>query len=159
MNAKFWAKVNKETPSGCWEWTAAKFWHGYGCFGVRQADGKYKTKYAHRISWEEANGPIENDLFVLHKCDNRSCVNPEHLFLGTQLDNMRDCSRKGRKIGQILLGEANASASLNDAKVKIIRYVGSKLSQQRLAKEFGVSQTNIGHILRGSTWKHVKVVS
>ncbi len=89
MNAnKFWAKVQKS--DGCWVWQ--------GCivrrYGVLGHDGKQVK--AHRVAWGLTNGPIPNGLSVLHKCDNPPCVRPDHLFLGTQLDNMRDCSAKGR---------------------------------------------------------------
>ena len=154
MNKRFWSKVDKTEQ--CWEWTAAKFWHGYGCFGVK-VGGKFKTSYAHRVAFEEANGPIPSGLFVLHKCDNRACVRPDHLFLGTQLDNMRDCAQKGRKPGKRLFGEQNYAAKLTDAKVKIIKYVGAGLPQQKLAYVFGVSQTMIGSILRGKSWAHITV--
>lgn len=156
LGNRFWSKVEK--TKGCWNWSAATFHHGYGCFGVKVADGKYKTRYAHRLAYEELVGPIVDGLFVLHKCDNRRCVNPEHLFLGTQVDNMRDCSAKGRKPGKRLFGEENYAAKLSDAKIKIIRYVGKSLSQQRLGDVFGVSQTMIGCVLRGKSWPHVKVV-
>ena len=86
----FWDKVDK-SDNGCWLWIAAKNEHGYGCFRYRNV--LYK---AHRVAWEQVNGTIQNDKFVLHRCDNPSCVNPLHLFLGTQLDNMRDMLNKGR---------------------------------------------------------------
>lgn len=83
---RFWSKVH--ITDGCWLWTGA-LRNGYGRFGSRP------FKYAHRVSWELANGPT-GDLKVLHRCDNPRCVRPDHLFLGTQLDNMRDRSAKGR---------------------------------------------------------------
>lgn len=155
MVNRFWSKVKQ--GDGCWEWQASKFHHGYGCFGVRNEDGTYRTSYAHRVSWEMANGPIPDGMFVLHKCDNRACVRPDHLWLGTQTDNMRDCSDKGRKPGIPKFGASNPGAKLTDAHVKIIRYVGNRLSQQRLADEFGVSQTLIGCVLRRKIWPHVEI--
>lgn len=88
---RFFSKVNK--TDNCWEWTASLIGCGYGNF-------KYKGKRyaAHRFSWELVNGKIPDGLLVCHKCDNRKCVNPEHLFLGTQKDNMQDCLRKGRLV-------------------------------------------------------------
>jgi len=154
---RFWAKVDKS--SDCWNWTAAKFWHGYGCFGVKQTGGKYKTSYAHRVAWELVHGDIAEGMFVLHKCDNRACVNPSHLFLGTQKDNMADCSMKGRSRTKPRYGSENPYAKLTEAHVKIIRYIGNRLSQQHLADALGVTQSNVGHVLRGNTWKHVRIAA
>jgi len=89
LRDRFWKKV-KKIKNGCWEWVGATTC-GYGRIGVCG-----KTVIAHRLSWVWANGKIPKGLCVLHKCDNRPCVNPKHLFLGTKKDNTRDCIRKGR---------------------------------------------------------------
>lgn len=86
---RFWTKVDK-TPT-CWLWTAKLNGTGYGSIGV-----KGKKYLAHRLSYEIANGPFDKALFVLHRCDVRNCVRPDHLWLGTQSDNMLDCQAKGR---------------------------------------------------------------
>lgn len=88
---RFWSKVNKKTNSGCWEWTARKNDDGYGTIKINN-----KQCYSHRFSWQLFNGFILKGLFVLHKCDNPSCVNPDHLFLGTKKDNAKDRDNKGR---------------------------------------------------------------
>jgi len=96
LRDRFWSKVNKKASNGCWEWTGSLSTSGYSRIW---ACGKLVA--AHRLSWVWANGKIPARLFVLHKCDNRSCVNPDHLFLGTQKENVQDCIRKGRFVGNV----------------------------------------------------------
>lgn len=96
---RFWAKVDKS--GDCWNWTAARYHvNGYGCFGLNG-----KIQGAHRVAWQFIRGPIPRGMWVLHRCDNRLCVRPEHLFLGTHQDNMNDMWRKGR--GSPALGKRN----------------------------------------------------
>jgi hypothetical protein len=92
---RFWGKVKKS--DGCWEWQAYRDEDGYGSVG---SFGNADRMSTHRYSWVLHNGPIPADLFVLHRCDNPPCVRPDHLFLGTVLDNNRDAIAKGRSYWQ-----------------------------------------------------------
>lgn len=145
MAQRFWSKVDKS--GDCWAWTAAKLNNGYGQFKVRS----YKVVTAHRLSYEMANGPINDGLFVCHTCDNPSCVNPDHLFLGTPKDNAQDMVSKGRgKAGGPFIGSANGNATLNETAVEEIRSL--PLSYRALAKQFGVSKSQIARIKTGFAW-------
>jgi hypothetical protein len=88
---RFWAKARKGNPDECWEWTANLNEHGYGRFMLNKI-----VRLAHRVSFTLVAGEIPNDMQCCHRCDNPKCVNPEHLFLGTHTENMRDCSKKNR---------------------------------------------------------------
>ena len=140
---RFWAKVDKDPrPTGCWEWTASTV-NGYGKVG-----GSAGQSRAHRTSWKMANGPIPEGALVLHRCDNRRCVNPDHLFLGTHADNMADASRKGR----IARGTAVRS-KLRERDVLSIRARWSQgETQVALAAEFGVNQGTISNTVTGRSW-------
>lgn len=129
-------------PSGCWICGLAKNDGGYSYIGI---NGRYIG--AHRIAYELFIGPIPKDMFVLHKCDVRSCVNPGHLFVGTHIDNMNDGVRKRR----FVCGENNNMAKLTNKQVIEIRaYLKKGVLQKELAKMYGVSKTSICNI---NTWK------
>lgn len=92
---RFWSKVQQ--GEGCWLWTSNVLKNGYGQFWMGAG---LVPEYAHRVAWQLTSGPIPDGLFVLHHCDTPTCVRPDHLFLGTHTDNMRDASRKGRLRGR-----------------------------------------------------------
>lgn len=92
---RFLAKISVDATTGCWVWIAARLHHGYGQFGFNGKSGK-----ATHAAWKLFKGPIADGLCVLHKCDNTSCVNPDHLYLGTQADNARDRHARGRAMQQ-----------------------------------------------------------
>ncbi len=94
--ARFWAKVDRQDDSSCWEWQGAKVSQGYGWLSI----GHNHQEYAHRMAWELVYGPIPEGIQVCHHCDNPPCVNPVHLWLGTQTDNIADRDRKGRHRGR-----------------------------------------------------------
>ena len=92
LSERFWSKVDKQGSTECWPWTASVVKNlGYGQFGMGGT-----MMRSHRVAWELSNGPIPAGMFVLHKCDNPPCCNPQHLFIGTQTDNMQDALAKGR---------------------------------------------------------------
>lgn len=94
---KFEVKFTPEPNTGCWLWNGPHNLQGYGRFTIsRKSSIGYRTQAAHRFSWLLYRGPIENDFWVLHKCDTPACVNPDHLFLGTRTDNVHDMAKKGR---------------------------------------------------------------
>jgi hypothetical protein len=147
LERRFWDQASKRGPDDCWEWTGAR----RGGYGVIQH--QYQILGAHRVAYEIANGPIPEGMFVCHACDNRGCVNPAHLFLGTPADNTMDAVEKGRHA----FGERNGCSRLTEEQVLKIRV--SRKSQGALAREFGVTQANISSIKCGKTWAHVEVPS
>lgn len=127
----------------CWEWPDLKNEHGYGLISYLRTPTR-----VHRFVYETIHGPT--DLFVLHKCDNPACFNPNHLFAGTQTDNMQDCSRKGRVKYPRLRGERHPMAKLPDAGVTaILQRLLNGEAQVSLAREYGVSQSVISLIKLG----------
>lgn len=151
LDERFWNKVEK-TDGGCWEWQGYKNYDGYGCFKLEG-----KVKHSHRLAYEELVGTIPEGLYVLHHCDNPSCVNPNHLFLGTNQDNMTDMVKKGRQ--SRLKGEKHGRAKLAEEDVIEIRRrvsVGKHGIQTKLGKEFNVSQTLISKIANRQRWTHLK---
>lgn len=148
VKARFWKKVDCSSEDGCWEWQACKNPYGYGIFQLNN-----KACKAHRVAYGLEHGPIDDEDCVLHRCDNRGCVRPDHLFLGSKTDNAADRDQKGRQAK----GVKAAKAKLDEAKVRAIRtmYATGQFSQQELADAFGVYQGTVGAIIRHKTWKHV----
>lgn len=155
----FWSRVNKNGSipehcpelGHCWVWTSSLRVDGYGQFTKK----RLKT---HRISWMLTYGEIPEGLNVLHKCDNKACCNPAHLFLGTQQDNVDDMMTKGRQataeqIG--LKGEANPAHKLTALQVTEIRqrYAAGGISKTQLGNEYRIDRTVIGKIIRRQSWK------
>ena len=143
---KFWSKVEVRSPDECWEWqTTKRFRYGRTYFVDRQ-------QQAHRVAWQIVFGEIPNDMKVCHKCDNTRCVNPDHLFLGTQKDNIHDMLQKGRGAVQ-----RRSTAKLSEDAVQDIRQNYKPFSRRNglrnFAEKYGVSTVTIFHALVRNTWK------
>lgn len=148
---RFMSKVEK--TSSCWIFHSAVNNSGYSSMVITESRGHKKTHMAHRISWELFNDLIPEGLCVLHKCDNRVCVNPEHLFLGTHKDNTQDAISKGRWIiPPRSTGIDNPISKLTFDEVQQIRSLYVKGNQLVLAKQFGVSQSTVSNIICGTHW-------
>jgi hypothetical protein len=148
--ARFWKKVDKSDGEGCWLWTGGKSTLGSGRIWMNG-----QMHVASRIVWELTHGPIPKGLLVCHTCDNPSCVNPEHLFLGTQNDNMRDASSKGRMRGPSLKGENNPAHKLTNDQARAIKRLRGWYSSNLLAAAFGVARAQILSIWSGKTWRFI----
>jgi len=144
-------KVNK--TDGCWLWTAAKC-NGYGHFGMNG-----KVYRSHRLSYEHYKGKIPDDLIVRHKCDNPACVNPEHLELGTQKDNVQDCIMRGRKPEMptiIAKGVKCKKSNLTEDDVREIRILrGFGFTLKELKSKYNINEGSIWKIVNRINWNHV----
>lgn len=150
LKVRFWAKV-RITP-GCWWWTGNAI-KGYGRIRRGGSDNVYLA--AHRYGYEWANGPIPDGLGVLHHCDNPRCVNPDHLFLGTNTENVADMVSKGRHNPGRTFGEDQWASKLTPDEVRTIRWLYPMYSQQRIGAWFGISQATVSWIIRRRGWAWV----
>lgn len=138
MPRNFWDRVDK--TGECWLWTGARARKDYGAVRFQG-----RQQPAHRVAWQLTFGPIPGGLFVLHHCDNPPCVRPDHLFLGTQADNMADKVAKGR---QARLGRRK----LAPIDVVAIRWLGSRLPQRTVARMYQIDQSQVSRIATGKRW-------
>ena len=145
---RFWSRVEKTDQ--CWVWSGFVSEKGYGKFGLYPPR---KSVRAHRYSWELHFGKIPAGMLVCHRCDNRKCVRPDHLFLGTPKDNMVDMSQKKRNI----TGSKHNFARLTQDQVKEIRELyrpfSKELNGRKLAQRFGISQQHVSQIITNKNWK------
>lgn len=152
LYVSFWSRVAMDNTSDdpCWLWMGATNIGGYGC--GRTAQGPYLS---HRVAWSCVNGPIPDGLYVLHRCDNRLCVNPAHLFVGTHDANMHDMRDKGRRRG-LLVGSALRNTPLTERDIPIIctlAHIGC--THKEIAGRYGVKEPAIWKIVNGRSWEHV----
>lgn len=155
----FWENICK-TEGGCWDWKNAVDRRGYGKMGLKYPGTKRsRMLLSHRVAFYLTTGEFPSKLSVLHHCDRPVCCNPDHLFLGTQLDNMRDMIQKGRKSTQHstrTMGEKVNTAKLNADQVREIRRLYAEgHTQENLGALYKVTSVNISAIIRRETWKHV----
>lgn len=146
---RLWEKVDVRSQDECWPWQACVDDHGYG---VINAGGRGKACKAHRIV-AELSGIETEGVIIRHTCDNPPCCNPRHLLPGTQADNLRDMHMRGRSG---VTGSRCHLAKLDEAAVAEIRRLSREgTNNTQLAKQFGVTRTNIVHIVHRRSWKHV----
>jgi len=165
LRERFWTKVQKS--NGCWEWVGTKTPEGYGVIraGINHPWFRKRRMMAHRLSYELAFGEFDQELCVLHHCDNPSCVRPSHLFLGTHADNIRDkCAKERQARGlthgththpeSIARGERQGSHKLTSAQVCEIRkrHAGGE-TQAAIARAYNVTRSCIGGIVRRQEWR------
>lgn len=143
----FAEKVNKTET--CWLWTGFLNHDGYGRVGQKR--GVRTGGRAHRIAWEMVNGPVPKGMCVMHICDVRACVRPDHLKLGTHAENMADCKAKKRHV----FGEDNFHAKLTEDQVREIRMLKGTASSYKVAQKYGVTYGAIASIWAGRSWQHV----
>lgn len=161
---RFWSQVDKRGADECWMWKAGRDKDGYGRF---RAGHPIKS---HQFAYQVAIGPVPDGVWVCHSCDNPPCCNPTHLWLGTSDDNIADRCAKGRSRAgrgathgththpeRRARGEHHGIAKLTDQAVREIRlrYAQGKISQKRLAEQYGVAQMAVCKIVRDEAWTHV----
>lgn len=145
---RFWRKVSIKNPRECWEWLAAKNNCGYGTFKLT----KGKSWLSHRVAYLLEFGEIPKSKYVLHSCDNPACVNPKHLYIGTQFENMRDKSLRGRDYDRN--GERNSNAKLTEILVDRLRaeYEKRETTQETLSRKFNISPAQVHNIVARKSW-------
>lgn len=149
----FWKNVNPGDPSECWEWQGHINDSGYG--DMRCGSGPLLR--AHRVSYEIHKGHIPANLLVCHSCDNPRCVNPNHLWLGTDADNMKDMDQKGRRVNAPQYGEKHGMSRLTPDAIRDIRSLAkSGVSYEEIGGRFNISDVHAGRIAKRESWSHIE---
>lgn len=140
-------RIAYEPNSGCWLWMGRMDRNGYGVMINRG-----RLLWAHRAAWQVWRGEIPDGMRICHRCDTPACINPDHHFLGTQRDNIRDASRKGR----MACGERQGNAKLKSADVIAIRELAAQgVYQRKIAAQFGITQPAVSEIVSRRKWRHL----
>jgi len=170
VECKFLFYQNKSDANSCWEWAGPKSAQNYGVLFLdsNRLGGRRNVTTAHRYSYLRTYGPLpDGKPCVMHKCDNPSCTNPEHLMAGSWADNNADRSAKGRsgkrtyseeekiKYGQMFRGSNNVRALLTEEQAHAIKYMHPELTGKQVGKLYGVSKVTANFIRRGQAWRHV----
>lgn len=150
---KFWSKVNK--TEACWLWTGSTNGRGVRgvAYGLCHIPKTRKNMTAHRMSYTLAHGPIDSSQWVLHKCDNPLCVNPDHLFLGDAASNSADMIAKGRQVIPDRAGVKNGRAVMDHEKILLLHQLFGKFSIKALMAIFGIGKSQIYRITSGQQWQ------
>jgi hypothetical protein len=147
---RFWSKVDwSGGPNACWLWTAYRDRDGYGNFGFRG-----KNERSNRVAWIISKGEIPDGMFVCHSCDNPSCCNPRHLFLGNHLTNVQDRVAKFRSA----CGSMQTNAKLMERDVRVIRALyklAVAAAAKKLAKQYNISRQTVHLIVHRKSWRHI----
>lgn len=147
LRERFWQKVDRRGPDECWEWTASRRC-GYG--QIARGGQNSPVDHAHRVSYELHHGPIPEGMFVCHRCDNRGCVNPAHLYAGTREDNTRDAHERNR----FVRGETHHSSKLNADAVRDIRKRRTAGEQLKpIAADYGIDFRTVYDVAAGRRWR------
>lgn len=156
LEPRFWSKVVKS--DSCWLWNGTIHHSGYGIVEIRAWKPR-PCQFAHRVAWILTYGPIPDGMLVCHRCDQKRCCNPAHLFLGTAAENSADMARKGRARANCsgVKGERNGHATLTDADIPLIRqrYALGNVTLSQLGREFGVGYGQIRRIVSRIGWRHI----
>jgi hypothetical protein len=159
IEKRLYGNIRVNDKTGCWEWLGSLNGGGYGriLIGSRK-DGTRRNISTHRLSYELSCGKIPKGMEVCHKCDNRICINPDHLFIGTHQDNIDDRERKGRNV--VYHGENKSNSKLTEQMVIEARLEreNKKTSYQKLADKYGVCKKTIMCAIKGTSWKCVDFI-